>query len=132
MSQYVLMIQIDADDKDITESAMADIRHPVPIKYITGINELDRVVTEAGLPSIIMINDRGVMNPATNIISHLKTHSLYSYIPVIILGEVSATDHIRQYYRAGASSFIIKPSSIADTHKKIKTFFEYWFEVAEV
>jgi hypothetical protein len=54
------------------------------------------------------------------------------HVPVVVLGEVSGDDHIKEWYRAGANTFIVKPSTVAATQKKIKTFFEYWFEVAEV
>jgi hypothetical protein len=45
---------------------------------------------------------------------------------------VSANDYIKDWYKAGVNTFIVKPSSVAATRKKIKTFLEYWFDVAEV
>jgi hypothetical protein len=41
-------------------------------------------------------------------------------------------DLIRKYYIAGANTVIRKPSSVEQTSKKIKTFFDYWFTVAEL
>jgi response regulator RpfG family c-di-GMP phosphodiesterase len=131
MEQYVLMIQTDPDDKYLTESSLSEMDNPVPVKFIENIEELDGFVVAEGLPALVLLNDRGVKSKGITTIKQLKEDPVYSHIPVVVLGEVSADDHIRQWYRAGASSFIIKPSTMESTRKKISTFFEYWFTVAD-
>lgn len=132
MDSYVLMLQTDPDDKDITESALQEIDNGIPLYFIPGINELEDFVAITGMPSVILLNDRGATHNCHAILKQLKNDASYNHIPVVVLGEVSSTAYIRQCYRAGANTFITKPSSVEDTRKKIAAFFDYWFDVAEV
>ena len=131
METYVLMLQTDPDDKDITESALQEIGNSIPLYFIPGINELKDFVAIQGMPSVILLNDRGTTHNCQAILKQLKNDASYNHIPVVVLGEVSSTEYIRQCYRAGANTFITKPSSVEDTRKKIAAFFDYWFDVAE-
>lgn len=132
MHAYVLMLQTDADDIFITESVLSEIGNSIPVKFIADMQEMDEWIAVSGKPAVILLNDRGATHTDTEILKKIKSHSAYGHIPVIVLGEVSTGEYIRQCYLAGANTFITKPSSIAETRKKISTFFEYWFEVADV
>ena len=132
MDTYVLMVQTDPDDKYITESSLSEINNEVPVKFLETLQDLDVFVTTEGYPALILVNDRGTKMKGTVMIRQLKENPLYAHIPIVVLGEISSDDYIREWYRAGASSFIIKPSTIEDTHKKISTFFDYWFNVTEL
>jgi response regulator RpfG family c-di-GMP phosphodiesterase len=133
MQPYVIMLQTDPDDRYITESALAETGFDIVIKFLDHIDDLDTCLAENGLPVVILLNVSGLLNKGGhNIVRLLKTHPSCSHIPVVVLGEVSANDYIKDWYKAGVNTFIVKPSSVAATRKKIKTFLEYWFDVAEV
>jgi DNA-binding NarL/FixJ family response regulator len=132
MQPYVLMLQTDPDDRYITESTMDEISNNVPVQFISSLDEMDNAIIEFGQPVVILVNDQGAAQQGPVIVKKLKLNSLYSHIPVVLLGEVTTSEYIQDCYRAGANTFIIKPSTIAGTRKKIATFFSYWFDVAEV
>jgi len=132
MQSYVLMLQADADDRYITESAIAEAGYDFTMKFIDHIDELDAFIAKEGVPLLILVSVSGVIRKGYDVVKQLKAHTQCGHIPVVALGEVSADDYIKEWYRAGANTFIIKPSSLAGTQKKIRTFFEYWFDVAEV
>jgi response regulator RpfG family c-di-GMP phosphodiesterase len=132
MQPYALMMQIDPDDRYITESTMDEMSNNVPVQYITSIADLDKTIIDFGQPVVILVNDQGSMQAGLTLVKKIKSNPVYSHIPVVILGEVTSSEYIQKCYRAGANTFIIKPSSVADTRAKISTFFSYWFEVAEV
>jgi DNA-binding NarL/FixJ family response regulator len=132
MERYVAMIRTDEDDRYITESTLKEIEGQVIIKYVQTISDLDQLTGSEGMPSVILLNDRGITHNSDQWLKQLKQHSNYSHVPVVILGEVSTEEYIRDCYRAGANTFITKPSSIAETKKKIEIFFRYWFDVAAV
>jgi response regulator RpfG family c-di-GMP phosphodiesterase len=132
MQPYALMMQIDPDDRYITESTMDEMSNNIPVQYITSIVDLDKAIVDFGQPVVILVNDQGSVQGGPTLVKKIKSNPLYSHIPVVILGEVTSSEYIQQCYRAGANTFIIKPSSIADTRTKISTFFSYWFDVAEV
>lgn len=132
MQPYVLMIQTDPDDQYLTESALTEIGNTIPVKFIRDAGELATAVSEWGEPSVILLNDRGVLHKGRAVLEELKSDASYDYIPIVVLGEVSTPDYIRQCYRSGANTFITKPSTVSGTRKKIETFFNYWFDVAEL
>jgi DNA-binding NarL/FixJ family response regulator len=132
MSSYVLMLQADPDDQHITESALAEINPSIGINYLPRLDEIDKHVAKAGPPVLILLNDMGTITERGQALRKLKSDPAYSHIPVVVLGEKSSPDYVKECYRAGASTFITKPSSVNATRRKIEMFFSYWFEVAEV
>ena len=132
MIPYVVMLQTDPDDQYLTEETLSEIRPSLTIKYFERMQEMESYSKEYGEPGLILLNDTGTITERGQTLRHLKSHPSYNHIPVVVLGERSSTDYIKECYRAGASTFIIKPSSLNATRKKIDLFFSYWSEVAEV
>jgi DNA-binding NarL/FixJ family response regulator len=132
MQPYVAMLQADEDDRMLTESILEQMEHRVPMHFINRINELKDMISASGLPSIILINNSDHRHKAIDMVKHLKKDATLSHIPVIVLGEITTPDYIKQYYRAGANTYITKPSTVAATQKKIRLFLDYWFEAAEI
>src|SRR5438105_12085275 len=112
MQPYVLMLQTDPDDRYITESTMDEISNNIPVQFISSLNEMDNAILEFGLPVVILVNDQGSAQQGPVIVKKLKLNSLYSHIPVVLLGEVTTSEYIQECYRAGANTFIIKHSTI--------------------
>jgi len=131
MKPYALMLQTDEDDRFITESTLTEINNKVPVVFIASAGDLNSVTDSLGLPTVILVND-SYMHTARAQLRQIKSHPGYNHIPVVVLGEVVTDEYIREFYRAGANTYITKPSTVAGVRKKIDTFFKYWFEVAEV
>jgi CheY-like chemotaxis protein len=132
MQAYVLMLQADEDDKFLTESILEEMQETIPMHFIARMSEMENMIATSGLPAVILINNQDHRHKAIDIVKHLKTDSRFSHIPIVVLGEITTPDYIQQYYRAGANTYITKPSTIAATRKKIQLFLAYWFDVAEV
>ena len=132
MQSYVLMLQADEDDRFLTESILEEMQHTVPMRFIARISEMEGMIVAAGLPAVILINNQDHRHKAIDIVKYVKADPALAHIPVVVLGEITTADYTRQYYRAGANTYITKPSSIAAMRKKIQLFLEYWFDVAEV
>ncbi len=132
MEAYVIMLNADEDDRLLTQSVVDEMQVAAPIVYLDSISGIKTHVEDKGLPSVILINNLDHQHTAIKTIRQLKTDVLLNHVPVVALGEITTTDYIRQYYRAGASTYIIKPSTIEATKKKIRLFFEYWLGVAEI
>lgn len=132
MTSYVAMLQTDPDDKYLTESTLNEVTPSITVKYFAGIHDLRDHINEKGEPSLILLNDIGMITERGQVLRQLKSDRAYSHIPVVVLGERSSPDYIKECYRAGASTFVTKPSSVNATKKKIDLFFSYWLEVAEL
>jgi CheY-like chemotaxis protein len=131
MQSYVLMLQTDVDDRDITEAMLSGIDLVIPVKFLDNMDKLASFVTEQGQPALILISENE-RHAGIEIIKRLKNNSFYKHIPLVILAEKSLSEYIKECYAAGAASFIIKPSTVELTKKKIENFFTYWFQVAEL
>jgi len=132
MISYVAMLQTDPDDQYITESMIDEIRPSLAVRYFTGLQEMHDYSTQNGEPLLILLSDVGTITERGQTLRQLKSERSSAHIPVVVLGERSSPDYIKECYRAGASTFITKPSSVNATKKKIEMFFSYWSEVAEI
>ncbi len=132
MSSYLLMLQADPDDQYITESALATIDPSITITYLPSLEEMQQTIAINGEPALILLNDLGTLTERGKTLRQLTSYPNFAHIPVVVLAERSTADYIKECYRAGANTFITKPSSVMATQKKIETFLSYWFEVAEI
>jgi len=131
MQSYVLMLQTDVDDRDITEAMVSGIDFVIPVKFLDNVDELTSFVTEQGPPSLILISENE-KHTGREIVTRLKKDSSYKHIPLVILGEKALGDYVKECYAAGVNTFIVKPSTVELTRRKIENFFTYWFKVAEL
>ncbi|MBO9571310.1 MAG: response regulator [Chitinophagaceae bacterium] len=131
MADYILMLEDDSDDRYFTESTLEELQLNVPIKFSLFSNELlNKIIVDP--PSMIILGYNTYPVTGVEILKKVKSDSRLSYIPVVILSEDISIDKVREYYKSGANSVIKKPSTVSDTHTKIKTFFNYWMNVAEL
>jgi DNA-binding NarL/FixJ family response regulator len=126
------MLHADEDDRMLTQSILDEMQHAAPIIYFDHFDELKQYCKENDLPVVILVNNCSRLHNAIATVRQLKAESSLSHIPVVVLGEKTTPDYIFQYYRAGVNTYITKPSTLAATEKKIRLFFEYWLDVAEV
>ena len=131
-NNYVLMLENDTDDRYITQSTLAELNLSVPVRYEYYSDGLVDVIDEKDIPGVILLAYNTSPEVGFGIIQQFRKHPAYRHIPVIVLTEELQPDLIRKYYLAGANTVIKKPSSVEQTNKKIKVFFDYWFDVAEL
>src|ERR1044071_2148705 len=112
MSSYVLMLQADPDDQYLTETTLAEINPSLSVKYLYNTTGLADYILKNGEPALMLLNDSGSITERGQVLRQIKSDSSYNHIPVVVLGERSSPDYIKECYRAGASTFIIKPSSV--------------------
>jgi len=130
-SKYVLMLENDADDRYITQTTLAELQYDVPVRYEYYSPALPDLIKH-DRPAIILLAYNTSPESGIEVVKHFRSIRDYSHVPIVILIEEIPPHYIKQYYTAGANSVIKKPSSVELTNKKIKGFFEYWFNVAEL
>jgi CheY-like chemotaxis protein len=128
---YVLMLEEDHDDRQITESALLELGYDVPVKYVSYSDELFEQLKGGQHPSLILMDYNSTPLPAIEILKELKSNTEYRHIPTVVLGEGLPQHFIKECYDLGANSYITKPASAKGTKDKIETFFKYWLNVVE-
>jgi CheY-like chemotaxis protein len=128
---YILMLEDDPDDRTLTHSIIEESGISVPLIFLSSYTELEAAL-EINPPILILLDYN--LNPETglDVLKKLKSDKKFLHIPVVILGDTEDPGFTAECYRMGANSYIIKPSSIEETKKKITLFFKYWLEVAEL
>ena len=129
-AKLVFMLVADQDDRILTSSTLQELGHDVPIRFLSRSTELFAALKEQ-TPSIILIDYNTAPEPGVEILKQLKSDALYSSIPVVILTDSPFWHYHAQCYIHGASTVIKKPETNQMTIDKIRTFFDYWINVAE-
>jgi CheY-like chemotaxis protein len=130
--KYVLMLENDSDDRYFTQSALKELNLNIPVRYEYWSPSLLHSINKKDLPGIILLAYNTSPENGLEIVKEFKNHPDYAPVPMVILTEELQPDLVKKYYQAGANTVIKKPTTVELTTKKIKTFFEYWFGVAEL
>lgn len=128
--RYILMLEDDHDDRNLTHTVMEELNIAVPLKFLSNTEDLLPTLEE-GEPILILTDFNLHPETGLEVLRKIKSHSLYQHIPVILLGDATSPDFIAQCYRSGANTYAIKPTTLEATKQKISLFFRYWLEVAE-
>jgi CheY-like chemotaxis protein len=68
------------------------------------------------------------------VLEHLKKNPEWAVIPTVVLTSSCDLDDIKKAYMLGASSYHIKPQTLADLRVQLKVLHDYWMtcEVPQV
>jgi len=137
MSRTILMLEHDDDDRYITQEVFDEHQYNIKLNFVSTSSEVFSHLANCEknnvrFPSLILLNYNAMPSNAIEILNELKASGPYNHIPVVVLSGTVKNDIIKDCYDAGASSFIQKPSKLAETNQKITNFFKYWFETVEL
>lgn len=127
---YILMLEQDVEDRWITSQTLQELNVTTPFKFLNYTYELFEWLKHHARPMLILINFKTSPDDVFSVLRQLKTNDSWSDIPVVILAENTPTNIVRECYRLGAASFVVKPSGQENTRNKIGAFIKYWSEVA--
>lgn len=79
-------------------------------------------------PSYIITDLQMEPGDGFNLLEFLKDNPALSVIPVVMLSSSEGADDIRQTYLLGASSFLMKPPTLAGLKSLLRKVHDYWAE----
>lgn len=79
-------------------------------------------------PAYIVTDLQMTPGDGFTLLEFLKSNPALSVIPVVMLSSSEDADDIRQAYLLGASSFLVKPSSLAGLKILLRKVHDYWSE----
>ena len=126
------MLEGDGDDRYITQQTLSELGIDIPIKFLSNSIDFFQFLSASEKPALILVDYNSNPDNGLEVLKNLKSHPNYADIPVVILSDSDHPKYKNECYRYGASSFIKKPDTLEATNKKIASFFNYWFNVAEV
>lgn len=131
---YILMLESDRQDRELSSTYFKE--RNIPLQFLQSSSEVlsflnDKFNDYLPLPKLILLTMNSIPESGLHVLQQIKTNDSFRHIPVIVLGENTQADLIKQCYAYGANTFINKPFTNELTDIKIKAFIHYWFEVAE-
>src|ERR1043165_25147 len=133
MKNYILMLEHDAHDREVTQKYFQQLEPNVQIKFLTYSHEvLPFLEAAALLPAVVLLRINAIPGTGVEVLEQIKRNETFRHLPVVVLGENTTPNWIRRCYAACANTVINKPSTIELTDLKIEAFIRYWFTVAEL
>jgi CheY-like chemotaxis protein len=132
MDKFIIMLEDDNDDRYLTEEVLSSEGIHMSVHFFTNSNEMLEALTAPRKPALVLVDSNSYPDNGISVLRKMKENVSLRDIPVVILSDNNFDHYRSECYSAGAASYIQKPNKMDLTNKKIKTFFKYWFEVAEL
>jgi CheY-like chemotaxis protein len=135
--QTILLVEDSPEDFELTTRGFqrAGVRNPIH-RCADGDDALDYLYRRGAYsdlrlpqPGIILLDLNLPGTDGRDVLREVKSDPSLKSIPVIILTASNSERDIEECYRAGANSYIQKPSGIDGFFKVIEGLRDYWFEV---
>ncbi|MFZ4633368.1 MAG: response regulator [Saprospiraceae bacterium] len=131
----LLVADDDADDRYLLKSAFDESGIRGSILFVEdGLDLLDflsqtgRHVHQLKMPGLILLDLNMPKKDGRTVLKELKNRPEYQHIPVVVFSTSKSPDEIRQLYRLGANSFIVKPSSFDQLLQVMQHLGLYWLD----
>ena len=139
----ILVVDDDPNDLILIEKAFRDIGVTDPIHTIKGGLEAIAYIMGEGkfadrrryaYPTFITTDLKMPGADGFAVLEHLQNNPEWAVIPTVVLTSSRDLDDIKKAYMLGASSYHIKPSSLAELRQQLRVLHDYWLtcEVPEV
>jgi two-component system response regulator len=135
MNSYSTILVADDDNDDIALLKYAfneaEIRNP--LSFVGNGEELLTFLKKAGtgelmMPCLVLLDLNMPKVGGHEALRQIKANPELSAIPVLVFSTSDFEDDIRQVYKLGAASYIVKPPRYADLLKLIKAIKDYWID----
>lgn len=137
----ILMADDDADDRVLTQEALAESLLVHDLRFVEDGEELLAYLRQQGSysspaqaprPELILLDLNMPRKDGREALAEIKTDPKLRQIPIIIFTTSRDQQDVYQSYDLGANSFITKPATFDDLVDALRSLEQYWFEVAEL
>lgn len=129
-SLKIIVVDDDADDKQLMHHAFAEARVVNPVVYLDGGEQLFEFLNTTQPKDIgIILTDLNMPGmDGREMLRLLKLNTQWKETPVIIFSTSDSIDDIRRTYSLGAASYIAKPLTFNQLVSILRIISAYWFE----
>jgi CheY-like chemotaxis protein len=136
----ILMADDDADDRQLTQEALAEARLANPLRFVVDGEDLMDYLRRRGAysegdaprPGVILLDLNMPKMDGREALAEIKSDPELRDLPVVVLTTSKSEEDVFRTYDLGANSFITKPVTFAGLVEVVKDFGRYWFELVEL
>lgn len=129
----ILIADDNPADYFLIRKAFGDCCPEVCLEWVRDGDALIDHLEKSSHPDIVLMDLHNM--PKRNgleALRMLKARKDFSHIPVVVLTTGAHEERVIQAYRDGFNTYIRKPDSYVKLKNFLKTFKEYWFDVAQL
>lgn len=140
-TNVILLAEDDADDRLLTQDALAESQLVADLRFVeNGTELLDYLFlrgkfaepASAPRPQLILLDLNMPRMDGREVLEKIKADPAHRRIPVVVLTTSRADTDIARIYELGANSFISKPVRFEALVNVMKALRLYWFETVEL
>lgn len=137
----ILLVEDEAGDQELTRRALLDGRIEKELYVVKDGEEALDYLQRRGryaesqrwpLPDLVLLDLNLPRLDGRQFLIRVKADPRLRRIPVVVLTTSRQEKDIVQSYEAGASSYIVKPTTVEQTLKLAQALEAYWFEAVEL
>ena len=80
-------------------------------------------------PGLLLLDFRMPVINGCELATLIRQRADWKYIPIIVMSNTREPDEIASCYKAGANSFLVKPTDIESMRQVMQSLCFYWFEL---
>jgi len=124
----ILIVEDNEDHLALTVEALEDAGVGNPIRTAGTLGEARAYLLEQAddLPCVVLLDVRLPDGSGMDLLREIRQHALLRVLPVVVLTSSDNTPDIRRAYQLGANSYLVKPISFEDFHRKVGQAGLYW------
>jgi len=135
-SNYTILL-VDDDENDVLLTRMAFEKNGIhntihwardgveAIAYLNGEGEFSNRQMYP-FPEVLLLDLKMPRMTGLELLTWIRDHPDYKVIPTIIMTSSKLEADIKQAYSLGANTYMIKPASLDQLVKMVKSAHEYW------
>lgn len=137
----ILLVEDDSEDQEIILRVAQESGFSAKVDVVSSGNEaFDYLLKKrkqpaphpGALPNLIFLDLNIPGMSGFDILTRLKAEPGFKGIPVIILSTSGAVDDINKSYALGASSYVMKPSSLHEFVEIMREIERYWLRTVSL
>jgi CheY-like chemotaxis protein len=136
-SAAILLVEDNEDDVFLMKRALkaAGISNPLlvvedgqqAVDYLEGKNEyVDRATHPA--PAIVFLDLKLPLKQGLDVLAWIRKQKTLESLVVVVLTSSSEPSDLKEAYRLGANSYVVKPPTASQLQDLAKAFKWYWLE----